>query len=91
MGYKTAITDFSFFILTPKIKKKLFFKNIILKVPISFPKFRKKVGINVAVLIVCYLHAKFELNNLIFDRVIAKKKLLKIDDVKNSNSIFCRC
>ena len=59
-----------FYILTPKIKK-VFFGNILLKVPIFFKI--SKNGIYVVVLLVCYRYAKFELGNSIFGKVMAKK------------------
>ena len=63
--------------MTPKSKKCFF--NIILEVPKVF-KISKKNEIHVVALLVCYRHAKFELGNLIFGKVMAKK-LLKVDDV----------
>ena len=61
--YFQGFFDF-FHILTPKIQK-CFLKYQ------YFSKFRKN-GIYVVVLIVCYLHAKFELGNSIFDKGMAK-------------------
>ena len=72
----------------PTALKMCFFINIRLKITMFFKISKKRIY--VVALIVCYLHAKFELGNSIFDKVMAKQ-LLKIDDVKQSNSIVCRC
>ena len=60
----------------------MFFFNIALKIP-KILKHSKKNGTNVIVLLVCYRHAKFNPNDSIFGKVMAKKKLLKIDGIKH--------
>ena len=65
----------------------MFFENIILKVGTKKLQTFEKNEIYVIILLVYYRHAKSELENY-FWQSYDKKKLLKIDDVKNSNSIF---